>query len=239
MATSIPPVPHPPVPQLASVVEARGLTRHFRTGGSVVQALRGVDLRIQPGEMVALRGRSGSGKTTLLHILVGLGEPTSGQVVLVGHDLARLGERARARLRCERVGVLFQNAHLFPLLTAQENIEVMLRLAHLSATQRQTRVREALGRVGLAARAHHRAIELSGGEQQRVALARALVHRPHVLVADEPTGNLDQRTGREMVALMRETAHQHRVGVIVATHDANASAAADRICHLHDGRLVE
>jgi putative ABC transport system ATP-binding protein len=188
--------------------------------------------------MMVLRGRSGAGKTTLLNILVGLDDPTSGQVILVGQDLRPLKERARADLRCEHVGVLFQNAHLFPLLTALENVEVMLRLRRLSAAERRERAREALARVGLEARARHRALELSGGEQQRVALARALVHRPQVLLADEPTGDLDQQTSREIVALLRETAHQQGIGLIVATHDANASAAADRVHLLRDGALV-
>jgi ABC-type lipoprotein export system ATPase subunit len=219
------------------VAELHGVTRHFTTGGEAVQALRGVDLSVRPGEMVVLQGRSGAGKTTLLNILVGLDDPTSGQALLLGQDLRLLSETARAELRSQWVGALFQNAHLFLLLTAQENVEVMLRMRRLPATERRQRARDALDRVGLEARAHHRALELSGGEQQRVALARAVVHRPQLLVADEPTGDLDQRTGREMIALLREMAHQHGVGLLVATHDANASAAADRIHHLHDGVL--
>lgn len=220
------------------VAEARGVTREFRTGGGVVRALCGIDLRVRAGELVALRGRSGAGKTTLLNILAGLDNPTQGQVLLLERDLAPLSEAARARLRRESVGILFQNAHLFPLLTAQENVEILLRLGRLSASERQARAREALERVGLGPRTHHRGLELSGGEQQRVALARALAHAPRFIVADEPTGNLDTRTGREIVALLRETAHQQQIGLLVATHDASVVAAADRVLSLHDGLLL-
>jgi ABC-type lipoprotein export system ATPase subunit len=188
---------------------------------------------------VALRGRSGAGKTTLLNILIGLDDPTGGAVTLVGRDLRGLGEAERAALRRARVGVLFQNAHLFPLLTARENVELMLRLSGIRGSERDERAGEALSRVGLSARAHHRALELSGGEQQRVALARALVHEPRLLVADEPTGNLDTRTGREMAALLAALAHERGVGVLVATHDAGVVAVADRVLALQDGALSE
>ena len=156
-----------------TVVEAVGLTRDFQAGARTVHALRGVDLRIESGEFVALRGRSGSGKTTLLNILIGLDNPTQGQVNLLGQDLSQLNETARAILRRERVGLLFQNAHLFPTLTAQENVEVALRLKLTPASERTQRARAALELVGLGPRANHRGLELSGGEQQRVALARA------------------------------------------------------------------
>src|SRR6266849_7979126 len=192
----------------AAVVETHGVTRDFQAGAITVHALRGVDLRISPGEYVALRGRSGSGKTTLLNILVGLDDPTQGQVITLGHDLAKLNDAARAALRRESIGLLFQNAHLFPSLTAQENVEVALRLQLTPESERAQRARAALEMVGLGARAHHRGLELSGGEQQRVALARALVHEPRFIVADEPTGNLDSVTGRGIAALLRGTAHQ-------------------------------
>src|SRR5438876_2065860 len=159
---------------VSTIAEALGVTRDFHAAGGVVHALRGVDLRVQPGELVALRGRSGSGKTTLLNILTGLDNPTQGRVYILGHNLATLDEDARARLRRESIGMLFQNAHLFPSLTAQENVEVPLRLARMEPTQRTRRSRRALEMVGLAPRAHHRGLELSGGEQQRVALATAL-----------------------------------------------------------------
>src|SRR5258708_3541578 len=167
-----------------SIAETHGVTRDFRGGGGIVRALRGVDLRIKPGELVALRGRSGSGKTTLLNILIGLDSPTTGQVLILGRDMATLNEVARAHLRRESIGMMFQNAHLFPSLTAQENVEIPLRLARMDPDQRTKLAREALRRVGLTARIQHRGLELSGGEQQRVALARALVHSPRFIVAD-------------------------------------------------------
>lgn len=222
-----------------TVAEARGVTRDFRVGSVVVKALRGIDLHVKPGEFVALRGRSGSGKTTLLNILIGLDNPTTGQIFILERDLATLGEDARARLRRESIGMMFQNAHLFPSLTAQENVELPLRLARAESAERIKQAREALKRVGLAPRAHHRGLELSGGEQQRVALARALVHSPRFIVADEPTGNLDSMTGRTIAALLRETAHDGGIGLLVATHDATIVEAADRVLQISDGRIVE
>jgi ABC-type lipoprotein export system ATPase subunit len=221
-----------------AVAEARGVTREFRAGGSVVRVLRGVDLRVAPGELVALRGRSGAGKTTLLNILLGLDDPTAGEALLGGMPLAPLDEARRAKVRREVAGVLFQNAHLFPLLTAQENVELMLRLeGGLQASERAVRTGAALERVGLALREHHRASELSGGEQQRVALARALVHAPRFLAADEPTGNLDTLTAREIAALLLSLAHEKGIGVLVATHDPLIAAVADRIVEIQDGML--
>ena len=223
---------------VSTIAEARGVTRDFHAAGGVVHALRGVDLRVQPGELVALRGRSGSGKTTLLNILIGLDNPTHGQVFILGHDLARLDENARARLRRESIGMMFQNAHLFPSLTAQENVEVPLRLARVAPEQRTTQAREMLELVGLGSRTHHRGLELSGGEQQRVALARALVHQPRFIVADEPTGNLDSLTGRDIANLLREIAHREQIGLLVATHDATVVASADRVLNIQDGQIV-
>ena len=217
------------------VVEAGTVTRDFPLASGIVRALRGVSLRVAQGEVVALRGRSGAGKTTLLNILLGLDDPTTGSISLLGQDLARLSEERRARLRREQVGILFQNAHLFPSLTAQENVEVALRLLELPAMERRERAREAIARVGLSERAHHRGLELSGGEQQRIALARALAHHPRLLVADEPTGNLDTRTGREIASLLLAVAHEEGIGVLVATHDQAVVAVADRVVMLEDG----
>lgn len=223
---------------IKTIAEARGVTRDFRTGNVVVHALRGIDLRVQQGEFVALRGRSGSGKTTLLNILIGLDNPTAGQVFILERDLATLDESARARLRRESIGMMFQNAHLFPSLTAQENVELPLRLARRASDERVQLARDALKQVGLAPRAHHRGLELSGGEQQRVALARALVHSPRFIVADEPTGNLDSMTGRAIANLLRGTAHYSGIGLLVATHDATVVEAADRVLQIQDGRIV-
>lgn len=221
-----------------AALETRGVTRAFRLGAITVYALRGVDLRILPGEFVALRGRSGSGKTTLLNVLVGLDDPTAGQVYTLGHAMARLDETARAVLRRQSIGLLFQNAHLFPTLTAQENVEVALRLQLTPEGERARRAREALEMVGLGARARHRGLELSGGEQQRVALARALVHTPRLVIADEPTGNLDSQTARKIVQLFREVVQQTGIALLIATHDATVYNAADRILQMSDGRIV-
>jgi putative ABC transport system ATP-binding protein len=222
----------------SAIAEARGVTRDFRTGSGIVHALRGIDLRIEPGEFVALRGRSGSGKTTLLNILIGLDNPTQGQVFILDHDLATMDESARARLRRESIGMMFQNAHLFPSLTAQENVEVPLRLARVAPEERTKKASEALERVGLGKRMHHRGLELSGGEQQRVGLARALVHQPKFIVADEPTGNLDSLSGRDVAKLLHEVAHQLQIGMLIATHDAVVVSASDRVLQIQDGKIV-
>ncbi|HEX6798049.1 MAG TPA: ABC transporter ATP-binding protein [Ktedonobacterales bacterium] len=220
------------------IAEGYGITRDFTAGGGVVHALRGIDIRLEPGECVALRGRSGSGKTTLLNILTGIDHPTQGRVSILGRDLARLNETARAILRREQVGMLFQNAHLFPLLTAQENVEIPLRLARADPRRRHDQALAALEMVGLGPRTHHRGLELSGGEQQRVALARALAHQPRLVVADEPTGNLDSMTGREIAALLRGIAHEQGIGMLVATHDAAVVAIADRVVTISDGVIT-
>jgi ABC-type lipoprotein export system ATPase subunit len=220
------------------VVEARGITRDFRIERGTVHVLRGIDLDIAPGEFVALRGRSGSGKTTLLNILVGLDDPTHGQVSILGQALAKLNEAARAGLRRKMVGLLFQNAHLFPSLTAQENVEVALRLLGTPAGERTRRSLETLELVGLGKRAHHRAMELSGGEQQRAALARALAHTPRLILADEPTGNLDSLTGQSIVSLLRNIVRETGVGLLVATHDSVVYSAADHVVQINDGVIV-
>ena len=228
----------PTIAGVTLIVEGYNLTRDFKVGGGVVQALRGVDIQLQPGELVALRGRSGSGKTTLLNILTGLDNPTKGHVSLLGRDLSRMNETARAILRREQVGILFQNAHLFPLLTAQENVEIPLRLARADPAQRSAQAQAALALVHLEARAKHRGLELSGGEQQRIALARALAHGPRFVVADEPTGNLDSMTGRDIADLLRRIAHEQNIGMLIATHDSTVVARADRVVTISDGTLA-
>lgn len=222
-----------------TIMQASGLTRDYPAGGGVVHALRGIDLVIKPGEFVALRGRSGSGKTTLLNILIGLDSPTSGSVHILGKDLLKMGETERARLRRESIGMMFQNAHLFPSLTALENVEIPLRLSKLPSAQRNKQAIEALEKVGLGKRAKHRGMELSGGEQQRVALARALVHKPRFMVADEPTGNLDSLTGRDITQLLRDLSHEENIGLLIATHDPVVFNAADRLVQIQDGLLSE
>ncbi len=225
--------------EVSTIAEMQEVTREFRSAAGVVQALRGITLRVQPGEFVALRGRSGSGKTTLLNILVGLDSPTQGIVKVLERDLSKMNESERAHLRRESIGIMFQNAHLFPSLTAQENVEIPLRLARTPSAQRIKQAREALEHVGLSKRAHHRGLELSGGEQQRVALARALVHQPRFIVADEPTGNLDSLTGRDITKLLRDITHNTKIGMLVATHDPVFVASADRVLQIQDGRIVE
>jgi ABC-type lipoprotein export system ATPase subunit len=222
-----------------TIAEAHGLIREFPSGSTVVRALRGVDLVIHPGEFVTLRGRSGSGKTTLLNILIGLDSPNQGTVFILGRDLSTMGESERARLRRESIGMMFQNAHLFPSLTAQENVEIPLRLARFASDERTRRSKEALAHVGLEKRANHRGMELSGGEQQRVALARALVHQPRFIVADEPTGNLDSLTGKDITALLKNIAHTDKIGILVATHDHTLVNAADRVLQIQDGIVTE
>lgn len=222
-----------------AIVEAQGVVRDFKGGSGIVHALRGIDLRIVRGELVALRGRSGSGKTTLLNILIGLDDPTKGSVSVLGHPLAKMSETERAHLRSHHVGMMFQNAHLFPSLTAQENVEIPLRLMRMDPAQRAKKAREALERVHLGPRAHHRGLELSGGEQQRVALARALVHEPQFIVADEPTGNLDSMTGRDITALLRDITHETNIGMLIATHDMTVVNVADRVLQISDGVITE
>ena len=224
---------------VAAIVEARGVKRDYPAGSSVVHALRGVHLVIRPGEFVVLRGRSGSGKTTLLNILIGLDNPTGGSIFILERDLSTMSEVERAHLRRESIGIMFQNAHLLPSLTAQENVEVPLRLARVPSAQRIRQARAALERVGLLKRAHHRGMELSGGEQQRVALARALVHSPRFIVADEPTGNLDSLTGRDITRLLHDTAHQEHIGLLIATHDPMLVSSADRVLQIQDGIVTE
>ncbi len=225
--------------EVSTIAEMQEVTRDFRSGAGIVQALRGVNLHVLPGEFVALRGRSGSGKTTLLNILVGLDSPTQGTVRVLERNLMKMSESERARLRRESIGIMFQNAHLFPSLTAQENVEIPLRLARMPSQQRTRQAREALEHVGLSKRAHHRGLELSGGEQQRVALARALVHQPRFIVADEPTGNLDSLTGRDITKLLRDITHNTKIGMLVATHDPMFVATADRVLQIQDGRILE
>jgi putative ABC transport system ATP-binding protein len=220
-----------------TIIEAYGITRDIRTPGGVIRVLQGIDLSIQPGEFVALRGCSGSGKTTLLNILAGLDNPTQGTVRVLGQELATLNENRRAALRLQQMGLLFQNAHLLPALTALENVELALRLLHIPAVERSRRASESLKRVHLSGREEHRSLELSGGEQQRVALARALVHQPRLLLADEPTGHLDSQTAQKMAGLFRSIAGQTGLGLLVATHDAGLIKAAHRVLNIEDGRL--
>jgi putative ABC transport system ATP-binding protein len=221
-----------------AALEASGIVREYPSGAGVVHALAGVDLRVEAGELIAIRGRSGSGKTTLLNVLGGLDRPTSGSVVVEGRDLARLSTAELIDLRRRTIGFVFQGFGLLPILSAAENVEIPLRLANVASGVRQERVQEMLDVVGLGSRAGHRPAELSGGEQQRVAIARALANRPRILLADEPTGQLDSETGHVIMQLIRRVVRTEGVTAIVATHDPAMLDVADRVVELHDGRLT-
>jgi putative ABC transport system ATP-binding protein len=221
-------------------IETQSVTRHYRMGESIIRAVDGVSLRIRQGEFAALLGSSGSGKSTLLNLIAGLDRPTSGSVIVHGSDLAGLNSEALARYRRLTVGMVFQAFNLIPKMTLEENVDLPMRFAELEREERQRRVSEALERVGLAARRRHRPSELSGGEQQRAALARALVNRPRILVADEPTGNLDSRTGTEIMNFIGEFNDSLGMTVLMVTHErALAERYARRMIFLADGRLAE
>jgi len=221
------------------MVEAAGLARDYSSGDGVVHALRNIDLAIGRGELVAVRGRSGSGKTTLLNLVGGLDRPTSGQVVVDGRDVSAMGEDDLVDFRRHTVAFIFQAFGLVPILSAAENVEIPLRLVHADPPARDRRVRDLLELVGLADRANHRPHELSGGEQQRVAIARALANEPKLLLADEPTGQLDLETGHMIMVLLRTIVRTEHVTAVVATHDPMMLDVADRIVELRDGRIVE
>jgi putative ABC transport system ATP-binding protein len=216
---------------------ARAVTRRYGEGTTAVDALRGVDLEVRAGELVAVMGPSGSGKSTLMHLLAGLDKPTSGAVTIAGTELSALGDAALTRLRREHIGFIFQFFNLLPMLDAEENVTLPLSIA--GEKPDRAWVDELMGKVGLEARRLHRPSELSGGEQQRVAIARALVTRPTILLADEPTGNLDSKTGGEILELMRESVDAYGQTTVMVTHDPRAAAIADRILFIADGLIVK
>jgi len=223
----------------SGAIRAENLCRHYVMGETVVKALDGVSLEVRTGERVALLGASGSGKSTLLHLMAGLDRPTSGTLQTQGRDLAGMSPEELAVHRRSTVGMIFQAFHLLPRMTLEENVELPLRLAEVPRDARPARVHEALGRVGLAARASHRPGELSGGEQQRAAIARALVNRPSILLADEPTGNLDSRNGAEIMRLIGELNASLGMTVVLVTHEQKLAAGfAERMLVLEDGRLA-
>jgi putative ABC transport system ATP-binding protein len=221
-----------------AVIVVRNLFKVFGAT-SKVNALRGLDLTVAPGEFVAVMGASGSGKSTLLHLLAGLDRPTSGSIHLAGVDLACLGEDARAEMRRHQLGLVFQAFNLLETLTAEENVLLPLAIAGCSAREARQRASQALDCVGLAHRRHHRPDQLSGGEKQRVAIARALIIDPVILLADEPTGNLDSAQGGRIMDLLRSLVDDRSHTLLMVTHDASHAARADRILRLHDGQLIE
>jgi len=221
------------------ILEAHDLTKRFALGESTVEALKGVSLAVQPGEFVALMGPSGSGKSTLLQLLGGLDQPTTGTVVFEGRDISRLSDDAATRLRRERTGFVFQAFNLIPLLDVRENIALPFTIAGQDASRGELRdrIREVIELVELTGKERHRPDQLSAGEQQRVAVARALVTHPSVLLADEPTGNLDYTTGGELLDALWRSCDTGGQTVVLVTHDARAAAYADRILVIGDGRI--
>jgi putative ABC transport system ATP-binding protein len=220
------------------IARVDSVTRNFGSGAASVHALRGVSFSVSRGELVALRGRSGSGKTTLLSIIGGLDRPTSGQVEVAGQDVTALSSDGLSRMLRETVAFIFQSFGLLPVLSAAENVGLPMRLARLDAATRQRRARALLGLVGLDGHADQRPYELSGGEQQRVAIARALANSPELLLADEPTGQLDSETAGQIMRLLRSIVHREGITAIVATHDPVLIDLADRVLNLKDGLLV-
>ncbi|MDQ0764477.1 ABC transporter ATP-binding protein [Streptomyces canus] len=221
-----------------TMVRVEDIHRSFGEGAAAVHALRGVSFEVPRGELVALKGRSGSGKTTLLNIVGGLDRPDRGRVELDGVDIAGLDEDGLLALRRDRIGFVFQSFGLIPILTAAENIGVPMRLRRVDARAREERVELLLALVGLAEHAKQRPGELSGGQQQRVAIARALANNPSLLVADEPTGQLDAETGHAVMQLLRAVVRSENVTALVATHDATLLDLADRVLELGDGQIV-
>jgi len=222
--------------QQETAVRARDLTRRYGEGATAVEALRGVSLDVAAGELVAVMGPSGSGKSTLMHILAGLDKQTSGTVEIAGQELASLDDRRMTMLRRQHIGFVFQFFNLLPMLTAEENVLLPLSIAGQKPEQRF--LEELLQRTGLADRRTHRPSELSGGQQQRVAIARSLVTRPTILLADEPTGNLDSKTGGEILELLRESVDAYGQTTVMVTHEARAAAIADRVLFIADGLIV-
>jgi putative ABC transport system ATP-binding protein len=221
------------------MVRVENLHRSYGTGAAAVHALRGVSFDIPRGQLVALKGRSGSGKTTLLNLVGGLDTPDDGRITIGGTDLAKLGENGLLALRRDRIGFIFQSFGLIPILTAAENVGVPLRLRKADPKEREERVALLLALVGLADHAAQRPGELSGGQQQRVAIARALANRPALLIADEPTGQLDAETGLAVMELLRAVVRGEGVTALVATHDSQLLGLADRVLELSDGEIIE
>ena len=218
------------------MISVRGLSMRFTSGGAAVDVLADISLDVLPGQFLAVAGPSGSGKSTLLGLVAGLDQPTAGRITVAGVDITRLGEDALARFRRDTIGYVFQSYHLIPTLTALENVAVPLELA--GEPDALDRAGALLAEVGLAGRAHHYPVQLSGGEQQRVAVARAVCRRPRLLLADEPTGNLDSATGKQIIELLVDLHRNLGSTLVLVTHDGALAAHADRVVTLRDGRIV-
>jgi len=220
------------------IIQTQALQREYKIGDRTVQALRGVDLNVAPGLFVALKGRSGSGKTTLLNCIGGLDRPTAGTVRVFGRDLAELGEDELALWRRRELGFVFQSFGLLPTLSAYENVDLMLRLVDLPAKERRERTLECIELVGLKKWMHHRPHEMSGGQQQRVGIARALANHPKLLLADEPTGELDSSTSREILKLFRQISETEHITLLMSSHDPLVDKYVDEIVLLQDGQII-
>jgi len=224
----------------AAVIRSENVCRHYHMGETVIRAVDGITLGVTPGEFLALLGSSGSGKSSLLNLIAGLDRPTSGSVVVQDRDLAKLSREELAKYRLHVVGMVFQSFNLIPSMTLVENVELPLRFAEVDRGDRESLSREALERVGLKGRLHHRPSELSGGEQQRAALARALINKPKLLLADEPTGNLDSHTGSEIMDMLRDFNRDLGMTVVMVTHERTlAERYAQRMVFLADGKLID
>jgi len=221
------------------LLDLKGITKEYKLGKTIVRALRGLDLNIEEGEIVAIMGPSGSGKSTLMHIVGALDTPTGGTAILDGQDLQQLKERQLVTLRGKKVGFVFQTFNLIQTLSAQQNVELPMIFQGIRKGERARRAKELLSKVGLANRVRHRPNELSGGERQRVAMARALANDPEIILADEPTGNLDTESGTPVLEMLKRLSVEDGKTVIIVTHDPDATAIADRIVRLRDGCVVE
>jgi putative ABC transport system ATP-binding protein len=227
------------MPDSQPAIRLDHISRHYTMGEAVIRAVDDVSLDLPTGEFLALLGSSGSGKSTLLNLIAGLDRPTSGAVIASGEDLSKVSSLELARYRRQTVGMVFQSFNLLPRMTLEENVELPLRLAEVERGDRAARVQEALGRVGLEKRSGHRPSELSGGEQQRAAIARALVNRPKILLADEPTGNLDSTTGESILTLLKEIQKNPGMTIVMVTHERPlAERFADRLAVMGDGKLL-
>ena len=220
------------------VLETKNLTKHYRMGDVTVSALDGVDFSVERGEFVAIMGPSGSGKSTLLHLLGGLDTPSSGEIILAGQPLSGMSDDQITRFRRQKIGFIFQFYNLLPTLSASENVALPLLIEGVPATQYQQKVRDLLRRVDLEPRSGHLPDQLSGGQQQRVAIARAFANEPEIVLADEPTGNLDSRSGTAILELLRLTCRELGATIIMVTHDPRAASYADRVVFLKDGQIV-
>ena len=222
-----------------SIISVEKAARNFELAGETVSVLKSIDLNVEPGEFVTLIGRSGSGKTTLLNLLSGLDSPTSGKVLFEDQNMAELNEGKLTELRRSKLGFVFQSFGLLPLLSAFENVELPLRISGLGSREREKQTRKALDIVGLVGRSSHRPYELSGGEQQRVAIARAIVHNPVLILADEPTGELDSVNSRAIFGLFKQMVEENNMAVVAATHDSNLLEMYDRVLRLSEGYIEQ